>query len=108
MDQKAIDAKQNQIKAEQTRQKIASVKTAVRTYYVTVGQYPTQSEGFRALLNPPDGLKPMLDAEPKDEWGNALRYFNPPLRGNGPFEIRSKGPDGEERTDDDLSSMSAH
>lgn len=92
-------------KIKATQLKIGNVKSAVNTYYATVGQYPTQSEGFRVLLNPPDGLKPMLEGEPKDEWGNALMYFNPPKRGNAPFEIRSKGADGQEGTDDDLSSV---
>ncbi len=92
-------------KIKATQLKIGNVKSAVNTFYATVGQYPTQSEGFRILLNPPDGLKPMLEGEPKDEWGNALMYFNPPKQGNAPFEIRSKGADGQEGTDDDLSSI---
>lgn len=92
-------------KIKATQLKIGNVKSAVNTFYATVGQYPTQSEGFRTLLNPPDGLKPMLESEPKDEWGNALMYFSPPKRGNAPFEIRSKGADGQEGTDDDLSSI---
>lgn len=92
-------------KIKATQLKIGNLKSAVQTYYTTVGQYPTQSEGFRALLNPPDGLKPMLEGEPKDEWGNVFMYFNPPKQGRAPFEIRSKGPDGQEGTDDDISSQ---
>lgn len=93
-------------KISATRLKIGNLKQAVQTYYTTVGSYPTQSEGFRALMSPPDGYKPMLDNEPKDEWGNAFMYFNPPKKGRAPFEVVSKGPDGQEGTDDDISSAS--
>jgi len=94
-------------KISATRLKIGNLKQAVQTYYTTVGTYPSQSEGFRALLNPPDGYKPMLESEPKDEWGSPFMYFNPPKKGRGTFEVVSKGPDGQEGTDDDISSNSA-
>lgn len=90
-------------KINTTRLKLGQIKQAVQQYYANVGEYPTQSQGLRALLNPPGGYKPMLENEPKDEWGNAILYFNPPRRGGGPFELVSKGIDGQEGTDDDIS-----
>lgn len=91
-------------KINTTKIKLGSLKQAVQQYYATTGNYPSQGEGFRALMNPPDGLKPMIEGEPKDEWGNTIMYFNPPKNGRGQFELISKGPDGQEGTEDDISS----
>lgn len=92
-------------KIKTTQLKIGQVKSAVNSYYANFNEYPSQSQGFKPLLNPPNGFRPMLEEEPKDDWGNPLMYFSPPKRGNAPFEIRSKGADGQEGTDDDLSSV---
>lgn len=94
-------------KINTTRIKLGSLKQAVQQYYAQVGNYPSQGEGFRALMNPPGGLKPMVEGEPKDEWGNTVMYFNPPKNGKGQFELISKGPDGQEGTEDDISSNNA-
>ena len=53
-------------------------------------------------MSPPDGLKPMLEAMPKDDFGNEILYFNPARKGNRPFEVVSKGADGRSGTADDL------
>lgn len=92
-------------KIKTTQLKLGGVKSAVQQYYATVGVYPTQWEGFIPLLHPPDGLKPMLETLPRDEWGNLLLYFSPPIAGDAPFELRSAGADGVWFTDDDLSSI---
>ena len=89
-------------KINTTRLKLKSVEQALHQYNVNVGEYPSQGEGLRALLNPPDGLKPMLESIPKDDFGNEILYFNPARKGNKPFEVVSKGPDGQEGTDDDI------
>ncbi len=81
---------------------LKSVQQALHQYNVNVGEYPTQGEGLRALLNPPDGLRPMVESMPKDSWGNEILYFNPARTGTGPFEVVSKGKDGQEGTEDDL------
>ncbi len=92
-------------KIKPTQRKISNVKSAVNTFYAIVGRYPTQWEGFLPLLHPPDGLKPMLETLPRDDWGNVLLYLSPPLASHVPFEIRSAGADGVWFTDDDLSSV---
>jgi general secretion pathway protein G len=89
-------------KIQTTKIKLKSLQQALHQYNVNVGDYPTQGEGLRALLNPPDGLKPMVESMPKDEWGNEILYFNPARKGSGPFEVVSKGPDGQEGTEDDI------
>jgi general secretion pathway protein G len=78
-----------------------SIEQALHQYNVAIGDYPSQQEGLRMLQNPPSG-PPFINEEPKDPWGNEFLYFNPPRKGNGPFEVISKGPDGQEGTDDDI------
>ena len=91
-------------KISTTKIKIKSVESALHQYKVNYGNYPTQGEGLRVLVNPPDGGKPFLkDKEiPKDEFGNEMIYLRPARKGGGEFEVVSKGPDGQEGTDDDI------
>lgn len=88
-------------KVSATKLKIKSVEGALHQYNVQEGEYPSN---LKALLNPPGGGPPYLKEKgvPKDPWGSELLYFKPPRKGNGPFEVVSKGPDGQEGTDDDL------
>ena len=91
-------------KESTTKIQIKNIEQALQQYNVAYGNYPTQSEGLRALVNPPDGGKPFLkDKEvPKDAWNNEYLYFNPGRNNGGPFEVVSKGPDGSEGTEDDI------
>ncbi|MCA9546094.1 MAG: type II secretion system major pseudopilin GspG [Myxococcales bacterium] len=91
-------------KVNTTRIQVKSIEQALHQYNVQVGEYPNQGEGLRALTTPPDGLKPFLKDVPKDAWGNEYMYFTPARKGAGPFEVVSKGPDGQEGTDDDIRS----
>jgi general secretion pathway protein G len=91
-------------KINTTKITVKNIEQALHTYKVQVGDYPNQGEGLKALMNPPDGLKPFLKEVPKDPWGNEFLYFSPPRKGKGPFEVVSKGVDGQEGTDDDLRS----
>lgn len=83
--------------------KLKSIEQALHQYNVAMGEYPTQQEGIGALLNPPSG-PPFLNEDPRDPWGNEYLYFSPARKGNGPFEVVSKGPDGQEGTEDDVRS----
>ncbi len=89
-------------KISATRLKVESTEKAVQQYYVQVGEYPSQSEGLKAVVNPPDGSKGMLDSVPKDEFGHELKYYNPPRKNKGAFEVFSVGEDGQEGTEDDI------
>ncbi len=89
-------------KIQATKIKLGSVKAALGQYYSFTNEYPSQADGLRVLVNPPDGLKPLVESMPKDEWGGEILYFSPPRKGGGAFEVMSKGPDGQEGTEDDL------
>ncbi len=94
-------------KVSTTRIQIKSIEQALNQYNVQVGEFPSQGEGLRALTSPPDGLRPFMKEGTKDAWGNEFMYFNPARKGKGPFEVVSKGADGQEGTDDDIRTIAA-
>lgn len=67
------------------------------------GRYPSTGEGLQALVNPPKG-QPYLERMPKDPWGNEFIYTLPGEKNGrlGKPDVRSKGPDAVENTDDDV------
>ncbi|MEZ4474633.1 MAG: type II secretion system major pseudopilin GspG [bacterium] len=92
-------------KVNAAKLKLNELEKALQLYSVQVGEYPSQNEGLRALLQPPDGSKPFLKEKnvPKDPWGAEYLYFNPARGGgNAAYEVVSKGPDGQEGTEDDI------
>lgn len=87
---------------------ISSVRTALESFELDLGRFPTSEEGLRALVERPAGLPPdgawqgpYLHDIPLDPWRRELVYRNPPEKGVD-FDLVSKGPDGEEGTDDDV------
>jgi general secretion pathway protein G len=104
-----------------TRLLLQNVATALDSYRLNLGHYPTEQEGgLDALLKKPSFekesmgdkwtgpyLKPgtVLD----DPWGNKIRYeladrSSPDADKNGglPYKLFSVGPDGQPDTDDDV------
>jgi general secretion pathway protein G len=86
-----------------TRLKIKGLEGEMNKFRVAYGEYPSQGQGIAALMNPPDGGPSFLNDKkvPRDEWRNEFLYFNPGRSGQ-PFELVSKGPDGQEGTEDDI------
>ena len=86
-----------------TKLKLKGLEGEMNKYKVAYGEYPSQGQGLGALMNPPDGGPSFLKEKklPRDEWRNEFLYFNPGRSGQ-PFELMSKGPDGQEGTDDDI------
>ena len=93
---------------------------AVELYHLAVNAYPTSEEGLGALITAPDDEKlaekwrdgggPWLKdrAIPVDPWGSELKYerLTDSADATGPaFRIFSYGPDRQEGTDDDISSV---
>lgn len=75
-------------------------------YRLEFGHYPSGSEGFDALVNPPRG-EPYMDKVPVDPWGNEFMYIYPGEKNRKKPDIRSKGDDGLENTEDDVGNWSA-
>ena len=84
-----------------------SFSSALRTYKINAGHYPSTEQGLQALVErptippiPDDWVK--LDTNvPTDPWKNEYRYRRLPDSSPRPFELRCVGPDGIEGSKDD-------
>jgi general secretion pathway protein G len=90
-------------KVKTTKIKMGTIKTALSQYKVNHGEYPG-GDGLKKLLNPPEGMKAYLKGKstPKDDFGNPIIYKANSGSNGAPFELISKGPDGQIGTDDDI------
>ena len=76
---------------------ISFFETALDTYRLDVGKYPTTAQGLQALRVKPDGVErwagPYLPKEvPLDPWGKPYKYVSPGEHGD--CDIISFGADG--------------
>ena len=104
-----------------TKLKLSQIATALDTYRLNLGRYPSEQEGgLDALLKKPNFdnpklaekwqgpyLKPGISID--DAWGHPLKYelVDRTLEtGSGasgpPYKLYSVGPDGQPETDDDV------
>lgn len=96
------------VKAAQAQ--IELLGTALDTFRLDVGRYPTSQEGLEALVERPSGLErwdgPYLRKNvPLDPWGTAYIYESPGQ--HGAYDLMSSGADrapGGEGDDQDLTS----
>jgi len=85
-----------------TKANLKILHSAVVTFYLDVGRYPTEEEGLNALVEKPvdaDNWRPEGYLEttsvPTDGWGRDFIYELFPASGKA-FQIRSLGADGED------------
>ena len=87
------------------RAQIAALATALRSYNMDHGRFPTTDDGLEALLDRDDrGRGPYLENArtlPKDPWGGDYRYLQPGEK-NLDYDLWSPGPDGLSLTADDV------
>ena len=88
------------------REQAYEIGKGVEMYRLSTGHYPSTTEGLVVLANPPKG-KPLLDSLPRDPWGNDYVYVVPGMKNPNKFDVRSKGPDGQDGTDDDVGNWAA-
>ncbi len=86
-------------KESAARAQIENFATALDSFYIDTGRYPTTQEGLKALRAKPENLEkwngPYLKKEiPDDPWG-AFYVYRAPGRSGG-YEIASYGADGRE------------
>jgi len=86
-------------KQSATRAQIENFGTALDSFLLDIGRYPTTQEGLKALQTKPEGAEkwngPYLKKDvPKDSWGNDYVYRSPGH--NGGYDIISYGADGRE------------
>ena len=77
---------------------VAALRSALDTYRLDVGQYPTTQQGLGALYARPSGLAkwngPYIQkAVPPDPWGRPYQYKSP--GDHGDFDVFSFGKDGQ-------------
>jgi len=100
-------------KVGKSRQKAAKAQislfeTAMDTYRLDVGKYPTTDQGLEALRVKPDGVEkwdgPYVSKDvPVDPWGNRYVYESPGEHGD--YDLISLGADGNpggEGEDEDI------
>ncbi len=105
-----------------TKLKLSQVATALDTYRLNVGRYPTEQEGgLDALMKKPTFENPRLGEKWQgpylkpgiqldDPWGHKLRYepvdrttvAEGDAKTGPPYKLYSVGPDGQPDTDDDI------
>lgn len=83
--------------AKAVKAQIELLGTALDTFRLDVGRYPTSQEGLQALNQRPGGVDrwdgPYLKKEvPSDPWGKPYIYKSP--GDHGPYDIISYGADG--------------
>ena len=83
--------------AKATKAQIELFGTALDTFRLDVGRYPTSQEGLQALTQKPGGVErwdgPYLKKEvPPDPWNKPYVYKSPGE--HGPYDIVSYGADG--------------
>jgi len=85
-------------KQQAAKAQISMLESAVETYRLDVGSFPTEEQGLSALREQPSGVEswdgPYLPKEvPLDPWGNRYVYHFPSEHSY--FEIVSYGADGK-------------
>jgi general secretion pathway protein G len=102
-----------------TRLLLNQIATALDTYRLNLGRYPTEQEGgLSALLVKPNYENPRLGEKwqgpyikpgtrLEDPWGNKIRYevvdrTTDDKKSGTPYKLYSTGPDGQPDTDDDI------
>ena len=83
------------------RNQAYEIGKSIELYKLQNAGYPSTAQGLDALVNPPKG-KPIMERVPQDPWGNDYIYVVPGAKNTLKFDVRSKGPDGVEGSEDDV------
>lgn len=91
-----------------TKAQMANVKTSLLQYEMSVGDFPSSSDGLRALIQKPSGVHEddwtkLMERTPTDAWGQEFIYSYPSSHGMD-YDLTSRGPDRQEGTEDDINS----
>jgi general secretion pathway protein G len=85
------------------------LKTALVTYRLNLGSYPTTDEGLQALITAPSAKAdrwrgPYIEGNkiPLDPWSQPYMYRYPGVHNKDGYDLWSMGPDQKDQTDDDI------
>ncbi|MCE1246573.1 MAG: type II secretion system major pseudopilin GspG [Firmicutes bacterium] len=96
----------DQAKIDKTTIQLKEIEKALELYKIDNGNYPTQEQGLKALVEKPEDepvpkkWKKSFDEIPKDPWNNDFIYVIPGEHKD--FDLFSKGPNGTEGDEDDI------
>jgi general secretion pathway protein G len=87
-----------------------SLRLPLQTYQLQMGSYPTTAEGLNALVTAPANKAgswrgPYVVEEagiPLDPWKQPYQYRFPGVKNKNGYDLWSKGPDGQDGTEDDI------
>lgn len=88
-----------------------SIGSALMTYKINAGTYPSSQQGLSALVTKPSSTPvprrwtSLAKSVPTDPWGKEYRYIFPGSKDATEFELISDGPDGLANTQDDIRSQ---
>lgn len=111
----AMFSRRDQAEASLGQVELNSLKQALAQFRLDFNRYPTDDEGLEVLWNK-EKLDPEADQAawheyltapmPEDRWGNAWGYRqqSEETEDTTKFDLWSFGPDGEEGTEDDITS----
>lgn len=111
----ALFQRQDDAELQLAEQELNTLKSAMKLFRIDFGRFPTEEEGVTVLWDvevlDPDADEatwkgPYLE-EPiaTDRWGNEWGYRSESEYGRD-YDLWSNGPDGEEDTEDDITSWS--
>ncbi len=83
------------------RNQAFEIGKSIELFKLQQGGYPTTAQGLSVLASPPRG-KPLMERVPQDPWGEEYIYVIPGQKNPNKFDVRSKGPDKAEGTEDDI------
>lgn len=100
----------DEAKVAQVKSQISIFSTALATYEIDNGGFPSTAQGLAALRAKPSGAPepkgwkgPYLEKDVgNDPWGNAYVYRQPGTRNADGYDLLSVGKDGREGTEDDI------
>ena len=86
---------------------ISHYKSALATFEIDNGRFPTTAEGLIALVQMPAGLEkswngPYIERISEDKWGHEYAYACPGSEGDNFYDLASAAKDGIFGTADDL------
>lgn len=98
-------------KLQQVTSDFNTLSSAIKMYKLNAGTFPTTSQGLEALVSKPSSTPvpkrwtQVATQVPVDPWQQPYKYRFPGRKDPSEFEIYTVGKDGQEGTDDDMSSQ---
>nr|WP_193601668.1 type II secretion system major pseudopilin GspG [Marinobacter salexigens] len=107
-----IMGRSDQAKVTIAETQLKNLAGALDMYRLDNSHYPSTQQGLDALVSRPSGSPEpknwnpdgYMKSLPKDPWGNEFEYVSPGRE--GPYDLYSKGSDGQEGGDDDAADIS--